>query len=134
MKYLFFAIVFCASFALSAQSQYSELDTAVKRMQMQYKLDDGQTATLKNLMIQKNDRLKTLMQTSKDKKTFGSEQMAIIKEFDTSFLAILNDDQKEQYQKMIEMRSPVKKDLGASQLKNKPNINSAKATPQSANQ
>ncbi|NNE26708.1 MAG: hypothetical protein HKN09_07675 [Saprospiraceae bacterium] len=134
MKYLFFAIIFCASFALTGQSQYSELDNAVKRMQMQFKLDDGQTATLKDLMIQKNGKLKTLMQTSKNKKTFGGEQMKIMKDFDTSFLAILNEEQKTQYQAMIDMRSPVKKDVGASQLKNKPNINSAKASPQSANQ
>ena len=134
MKYLFLAIILSASFSLSAQSQYSELDTAVKRMQIQFKLDDSQTATLKNLMIQKNDKLKTLMSSAKDKKTYGGEQMAIIKEFDTSFLEILNEEQKKQYQAMIDMRSPIKKDPGASQLKNKPNINSAKASPQSANQ
>ena len=105
MKYITFLILCVLSVSVSAQDVNYNIDKAAAKNIRAYKMDDTQAASYKQILKTKLDAYKAA--TNENKIMDAVAIAAADKEYNKSFEAILNDDQKE----MLKMQTKLGDDI-----------------------
>lgn len=99
MKYLILLFFAVTSTAISAQSQSSSFDKELNTMAKTYELTDHQKASVKDILIEKSERLKDLKKGSElTRVEYMDGVQRIQQEYDSKLVLLLDDKQKKIFQ------------------------------------